>query len=229
MIGLLGTGVNALAVLIGSSIGFLFKKAIPDRIGKTLMKALGLCTVIIGINGALQGKNTLVMILSMVIGTLIGEALDIDTRVNEGVRKLENKFSKEGKSQSLSEGFITSSLLFCIGSMTIVGALNAGLKGDNAMLYTKSLMDFTSSIIFASALGAGVFLSVFFILVYQGGLTLLASLMAPVLSTGVITEMTCVGSLVIIATGLNLLEITDLKVLNFIPAMFLPILLCLFM
>lgn len=160
---------------------------------------------------------------------MIGEALDIDTRVNEGVRKLEKKFSKEGKSQSLSEGFITSSLLFCIGSMTIVGALNAGLKGDNAMLYTKSLMDFTSSIIFASALGAGVFLSVFFILVYQGGLTLLASLMAPVLSTGVITEMTCVGSLVIIATGLNLLEITDLKVLNFIPAMFLPILLCLFM
>ena len=123
---------------------------------------------------------------------------------------------------------VTSSLLFCVGSMTIVGCLNAGLMNDNTMLYTKSTLDFCSSMIFASTLGIGVMLSAAVVLVYQGGLTLLASLAAPLLTTSVINEMTCVGSLVIIATGLNLLGITKIKLMNYIPAMFLPILLCLF-
>lgn len=226
---MLGTVVNTAAVLVGASIGLLIKKGIPKRIGDSLMKALGLCTIYIGISGAFKGENTLVMIISMVLGTLIGEAIDIDKHVNSGVRKLENKFSKGKGENTIAQGFITASLLFCIGSMTIVGAMNAGLLGDNTMLYTKSTLDFCSSIIFGSTLGIGVLFAGGFVLVYQGGLTLLAIAAAPLLSTSVINEMTCVGSLVIIATGLNLLGITKLKLMNYIPAMFLPILLCLFM
>lgn len=226
---MLGTIVNTGAVLLGASIGLLIKKGIPSRIGEALMKALGLCTIYIGVSGAFKGENTLVMIISMVLGTLLGEMIDIDKHVNSGVRKLERKFSKGKSENTIAQGFITASLLFCIGSMTIVGAMNAGLLGDNTMLYTKSTLDFCSSIIFGSTLGIGVLLAGGFVLVYQGGLTLLAIAAAPLLSTTVINEMTCVGSLVIIATGLNLLGVTKLKLMNFIPAMFLPIILCLFM
>lgn len=223
---MLGTIVNTVAVVIGASIGLLIKKGIPERIGDSLMKALGLCTIFIGISGAFKGEDTLVMIISMVLGTLMGEVIDIDKRVNSGVSKIEKKFTKS--ENNISQGFIASSLLFCIGSMTIVGVMNAGLLGDNTMLFTKSTLDFCSSIIFASTLGIGVLLSASFVLVYQGGLTLLAIAAAPLLSTTVINEMTCVGSLVIIATGLNLLGITKLKLMNYIPAMFLPIILCMF-
>ncbi|MEG0453460.1 MAG: DUF554 domain-containing protein [Coprobacillus sp.] len=227
---MLGTLINTLAVLVGSSIGLLVNKGIPERISNQMMKALGLCTIFIGVQGAFKGEKTLVMIISMVIGVVIGEGIDIDRRITSGIQKLEAKFVKkqEGK-HSLSEGLITSSLLFCVGSMTIVGCLNAGLLGDNTMLYTKSTLDLCSSMIFASTLGIGVMLSGVVVLVYQGGLTFLATLAAPLLTTSVINEMTCVGSLVIIATGLNLLGATKIKLMNYIPAMFLPILLCLFM
>ena len=226
---MLGTVVNTVAVIVGASIGLLIKKGIPKRIGDSLMKALGLCTIFIGISGAFKGENTLVMIISMVLGTLIGETINIDKHVNHGVLKIEKRFSKGKTENTLSQGFITSSLLFCIGSMTIVGAMNAGLLGDNTMLFTKSTLDFCSSIIFASTLGIGVLLSGVFVLLYQGSLTLLAIAAAPLLSTTVINEMTCVGSLVIIATGLNLLGVTKLKLMNYIPAMFLPIGLCMIM
>ncbi|MEG0593223.1 MAG: DUF554 domain-containing protein [Coprobacillus sp.] len=227
---MLGTLINTLAVLVGSSIGLLVNKGIPERISSQMMKALGLCTIFIGVQGAFKGENTLIMIISMVIGVVIGEGIDIDRRITHGVQKLEAKFVKkqEGK-HSLSEGLITSSLLFCVGSMTIVGCLNAGLLGDNTMLYTKSTLDLCSSMIFASTLGFGVMLAGGVVLFYQGGLTLLATLAAPLLTTSVVNEMTCVGSLVIIATGLNLLGVTKIKLMNYIPAMFLPIILCLFM
>lgn len=224
---MIGTIVNTIAVVVGASIGLIIKKGIPERIGDSLMKGLALCTIFIGISGAFKGEDTLVMIISMVLGTLIGEAIDIDKHVNSGVRKIEQKFTK-GKS-NLSQGFISASLLFCIGSMTLVGTMNAGLSGDNTMLFTKSTLDFCSAIIFASTLGVGVLLSGIFVLIYQGGLTLLAIAAAPLLSTTVINEMTCVGSLVIIATGLNILGVTKLKLMNYLPAMFLPIILCTFM
>lgn len=227
---MLGTLINTLAVLVGSSVGLLVNKGIPERISNQMMKALGLCTIFIGVQGAFKGEKTLVMIISMVIGVVIGEGIDIDRRITNGIQRLEAKYVKkqEGK-HSISEGLITSSLLFCVGSMTIVGCLNAGLLGDNTMLYTKSTLDLCSSMIFASTLGIGVMLAGVVVLVYQGSLTLLATLAAPLLTTSVINEMTCVGSLVIIATGLNLLGVTKIKLMNYIPAMFLPILLCLFM
>lgn len=226
---MIATVVNTITVVLGSSIGLVIKKGIPKKITDQCMKALGLCSIFIGISGSLKGENTLVMIISMVVGTCIGEAIDIDKRVNQFVYKIENKFKKKENGTSIAEGFINASLLFCIGSMTVVGALNAGLLQDYTMLYTKSTLDFCSSIIFASTLGIGVLFSAGFVLLYQGGLTLLASAVAPLLSTAVVNEMTCVGSLIIIATGFNLLGVTKLKLLNYLPAMFLPILLCLFM
>lgn len=227
---MLGTLVNTISVLVGSTIGMIVNKGIPQRIADQMMRALGLCSIFIGIQGAFKGENTLIMIISMVIGVVIGEGIDIDKHVTNGVNYLEKKFVKKqtGK-HTISEGLITSSLLFCVGSMTIVGCLNAGMLNDYTMLYTKSTLDFCSSMIFASTLGVGVMLSAVVILIYQGGLTLLAMFAAPLLTTSVINEMTCVGSLVIIATGLNLLGVTKIKLMNYIPAMFLPIILCLFM
>ena len=227
---MIGTIIITLTVIGGSTIGLIVNKGIPERIGDQMMKALGLCTIFIGVQGAFKGENTLIMIISMVVGVVIGEGIDIDRRVNAGVRRLETRFIKKKEGQhSISEGLITSSLLFCIGSMTIVGCLNAGLLNDNTMLYTKSTLDFCSSMIFASTLGIGVLLAAVVVLVYQGGLTLLAGLAAPLLTTTVINEMTCVGSLIIIATGLNLIGVAKIKLMNYIPAMFMPIILCLFM
>lgn len=226
---MLGTIVNTIAVIVGASIGLLIKKGIPKRIGDSLMKGLGLCSLYIGISGAFEGENTLLMIISMVAGILIGETTDIDRRINTLVRAIESKFSKSSNKSNISQGFISASLLFCVGSMTIVGAMEAGLSGDNTMLFTKSVMDFFSSIIFASTLGIGVLFSSVFVLIYQGGLTLLAIFMAPLLNTSVINEITCVGSLIIIAMGLNVLGITKIKLMNFIPAMFLPIVFSIFM
>lgn len=226
----LGTIVNCITVALGSLIGLLFHKGIPQRISEQLMKALGLCTLFIGVQGAFKGENALVMILSMVLGVLVGELVDIDRHFTAMMERIEAKFSKKRKGKhSLAEGFISASLLFCIGSMTLVGAINAGVSGDQTMLYTKATLDLCSSIVFASTLGGGVLLSVAFVAAYQGGITLLAHFAAPLLQTGTINEMTCVGSLLIIGTGLNLLGITKLKLMNYLPAMFLPLLLCLFL
>ena len=225
---MLGTLVNTFAVIIGASVGLLIKKGIPERIGDSLMKGLGLCSLYIGISGAFKGENALIMIISIVLGIGIGEGIDIDSRVNSVVKRIESKFFRKKGKNNIAQGFISASLLFCVGSMTLVGAMNAGLLGDNTMLYTKSAMDFCSSIIFASTLGIGVLLSAIFVLIYQGVLTLLAIYAAPLLNNQVINEMTCVGSLIIIAMGLNILGITKIKLMNYIPAMFLPIIICMF-
>lgn len=226
---MLGTIINTISVICGSLIGLIANKGIPERISSQMMKGLGLCSIFIGIQGAFQGKNTLIMIISMVLGIVIGEGIDIDKRVTHFVTSLEKKLSKNKNNEhSISKGLISSSLLFCVGSMTIVGCLNAGLNHDNTLLFTKSTLDFCSSIVFASTLGIGVLFSAIVVLVYQGSLTFLAVLAAPYLTSTVIAEMTCVGSLIIVATGLNLVGATHFKLMNYIPAMFMPIILCLF-
>lgn len=224
-----GTIVNTLAVILGSTIGLVVNNRLNKRVTEVMMKGIGLCSLVIGIDGALNGENTLIMIISVIIGVFIGETLDVDKKVTCLVEKIERRFVKDSNEKSLSKGFISASLLFCIGSMTIVGCMNAGLLNDYTMLYTKSTLDLCSSMIFASSMGFGVLLSSFFVLGYQGLLTLVAMWAAPIFTNAVITEMTCVGSLIIVAMGLNLLEVTELKLMNFIPAMFLPIILCLFM
>ena len=218
--------VNTLTVLIGSAIGLFLKKGIPERITDTLMKGIGLCTLYIGWSGTLKGENTLVLILSMAIGVVIGEGLDLDDKLNRFAAGVENRFKKGSNQISLAEGFVTASLLFCVGAMTIVGSLQAGLSGDYEMLYTKSVLDLISSMVFASSLGIGVMLAGGFVLVFQGAIVLLAQFVAPFLTDAVIAEMVCSGSLIIFALGLNIVGITKLKVLNFLPAIFLPIVLC---
>lgn len=218
--------VNTLTVLLGSAVGLLLKKGIPERITDTLMKGIGLCTIYIGLSGALKGENTLVLILSMALGIVIGEGLDLDAKLNDFAQAIEARFQKGDGRISLAEGFVTASLLFCVGAMTIVGSLQAGLSGDYEMLYTKSVLDLISSIVFASSLGLGVMLAAAFVFLFQGGIVLLAQFVAPFLTDAVIAEMVCAGSLLIFALGLNLIGITKLKVLNFLPAVFLPVLLC---
>ena len=231
MYALLGTFVNTIAVLIGGSIGLILKKGLPERVADTVMKGIGLCVIYIGIDGSLEGSNALITIISAAVGAVIGELLDLDGKVNRLGGWLERKVSKnaeEGKN-TIAKGFVSASLLFCVGAMTIVGSLNSGLSGDHQMLYTKSLLDFIAAIIFASSLGVGVLFSAVFVLVYQGAITLLAGLVAPFLTEVVIAEMTCIGSVLIMGIGLNMLGITKLKMMNYVPAIFLPILLCTFM
>lgn len=222
---MIATVVNTITVLIGSIIGLLIKKGIPDRLVDALMKGIGLCTLFIGISGALSGENTIILVISMAIGILIGEGFDLDDRLNRFVQKIEDKFHKLEGNVSVTEGFITACLMFCVGAMTIVGSLQAGLTGDCEMIYTKAVLDLISSMILAASLGIGVIFAAGFVLVFQGAITLFAGVLSPVLSTTVINEMTCVGSVLIIALGLNLLGITKLKVLNYIPAIFIPIIL----
>ncbi len=227
---MLGTIVNTIAVIIGAAIGMFLKKGIPDKLADTMMKGLGLCTLFLGISGSLDGQNSLILIISIVVGALIGEGIDLDARLNQLGNWLENKFkSKNGSKVSIAEGFVSASLLFCVGAMTIVGSLQSGLQGNHEMLFNKSMLDFVAAIIFASTMGIGVMASAAFVFAYQGAITMLAQWVAPVLSDVVIAEMNCVGSVIIIGLALNMLGITKLKVMNYVPAIFIPILLCQFM
>lgn len=223
---MLGVIVNMLAAIVGGTLGTLFKKGIPEKITNGIMIAVGLCVVYIGIDGALKGENTLVLIISMLIGTAIGSLIDIDDKINRLGKWVEGKFNKGEKKVSIAEGFVTSTLLFCVGSMTVVGSLNAGLLGDNQMLYTKSLLDLISGTMIAASCGIGVVFSAVPILIFQGGIVLLAELLSGVLTTPAINEMTCVGSVIIIALGLNLVGISKFKVANFMPAIILAPLVC---
>ncbi|MBQ5592637.1 MAG: DUF554 domain-containing protein [Clostridia bacterium] len=223
---MLGVIVNMLAAVVGGTVGTLFKKGIPEKITKSIMIAVGLCVIYIGIDGALVGENTLVLIVSMLVGTAIGSLIDIDDKINRLGSWVEKKFNKGEKKVSVAEGFVTATLLFCVGSMTVVGSLNAGLLGDNQMLYTKSLLDLISGTMIAASCGIGVVFSAVSILVIQGGIVLLAELLSGVLTTPAINEMTCVGSVIIIALGLNLVGISKFRVANFMPAIVLAPIVC---
>ncbi len=224
---MIGAIVNTLAAVVGGLLGSLLKKGIPERFADLVQKGLALCVLYIGIKGSLVGTNTLVTILSLVLGAILGELLNIDGAIERLGAWAQRKLSKGGS--RLGEGFVTASLLFCVGSMAVVGSLQSGLTGNHETIFTKSMLDFVSAIILASTLGLGVCLSGAFVLVYQGAIVLLARWAAPILSDYVVAEMSCAGSLLIVALGLNMLGITKLKVANLLPAMFLPIILCLFM
>ena len=229
---LTGTLVNTATVIVGSLLGMLLGNILPERLRDTVMKGLGLCTVFIGITGMFGSENPLITIISITVGAIIGELCDLDGRLTRFANWLENRFRRNanGGKATVAEGFITASLVFCVGAMTIVGSLNSGLTGDHQMLFTKATLDFVSSIIFASSLGFGVLLAAVAVFTIQGSIACLASLVAPLLQNGnTITEMVVVGSVLIVGLGLNILGITKLKVMNYVPAIFLPILLCLFM
>ena len=240
---LTGTIVNALAILAGSVAGIClsrlagrFSSVLPagaiklgERLQTIIMQGLALCVLYLGISGSLEGQNTLITILSMALGAILGEALDLDRRMqslgNWVQRRTERLLPAHGK-VSVSEGFVTASLLFCVGAMAIVGALQDGLTGDHSTLFAKALLDGISAIIFGASLGIGVSFSAVAVFLYQGIIALLASFLSPFLGDAVIAEMTCVGSLLILVLGTNLLNVTKIKVMNLVPAVFFPILLC---
>ena len=221
---MLGVFVNVITVLLGSSIGLLFKKGIPQKVSNAAMVGLGACTLYIGISGSLAGENVLILIASVVLGTIVGTLLNIDGGINRLAEKVESRFKKNGTDVSIAEGIISATLLFCVGSMTVTGSIQAGLTGDNSILITKAMLDLVSSMMLASSLGIGVLLSAGAVFVIQGGLVLLAGLISPLMSAGAINEMTCAGSILILMIGTNLMGITKIKVADFLPAiLFAPI------
>ncbi len=230
-----GSIVNALLVILGAGVGLLVRKllgkassgGVLERVSDALMKGMALCVMIIGISGALETQNIMIVILSVMFGAVIGELCKLQSGVERLGAKLEEV--SKGRFGEITQGFVAASLLFCVGSMAIVGSLNSGLLRDHTMLYTKSMIDMIAAFALASSLGFGVVLSSVFVFVYQGSITLLAAWVAPFLSTAAIAEMTAVGSLLIIAISLNMLGLTKIKVMNYTPAIFIPILLCLFM
>ena len=226
---MLGVLVNVLGILLGGSVGLVFRRGIPERVTKPVMEAIGLCCMVIGLQGAFKGENTLIMILSLALGAAAGSLIDIDRALNRLGEWTERKLShgkKNGK-VSLAEGMVNATLLFCVGAMAIVGSLNAGLLGDNSMLYTKALLDCISAMMFAVTMGPGVLLSAIPLLLYQGGIALLAGVLR--LSDPIIAELTCTGSVMILALGFNLVGITKIKVANLLPGLLLaPLLTVLF-
>lgn len=228
----MGTIVNALAVVAGCIIGLIVKGRLNEKISTTIMNGLALCVIYIGISGTFKGKDTLQIIICIAIGALIGEIIDIDYKLNKLGEFIENKVNKnknsETKKVSIAEGFVASSLLFCVGAMAVVGALESGLQGNHTTLFAKSILDGVSSIIFTSSLGIGVIFSALVILIYQGSITLLAGHLSAILTEAVINNMSAVGSLLILGLGLNMLGASKIKVANLLPAIFIPIIFGLF-
>lgn len=219
---MLGTIVNAVAIIVGAILGVFLKKGIPEGYKATIINGLGLSVLVIGLSGALGSQDILLLIASVVIGTILGEALKIESGLEKLGHWIESKAgSKEG---GIAKGFITASLVFCIGAMAVMGALESGLTGNHETLFAKALIDGIMAAMFASTLGIGVAFSGAAVFVYQGFITLTASFMKPFLIESVITEMSAIGGLLIMGIGINVLEIKKIRVGNMLPAVFIPIL-----
>lgn len=223
---LLGTLVNVVLVLIGGFVGLFLKKGISKRFSDLIMHAIALVTMVIGIAFATASENMLIVIISLVVGALIGEGINIDKKLNQLGDLIKSKVKSE--SGNVGEGFVTATLLFCVGSMAIMGALDSGLRGDHTVLYTKAIMDGISALIFASSMGIGVILSAMPILLYQGSITLLSSFIQPYLTQIMMTEMNGVGGILLIGLGISILGIKEIKVSNLLPALVIPVILLAF-
>lgn len=231
MIGL-GTIINTVAIMAGGALGVVLKKGIPERFKNTIMQAIGLAVMIVGLSGALQGiysvsgskldRNYITgMILSLVIGSLLGEAIKIEDKLDRLGEWFQQLFSK-GES-AFAKGFVTASLVYCVGAMAIVGSLEDGLYGKIDILLAKSMLDGISAIVFAATLGIGVAFSAIPVLGYQGLITLAAGLLKPLLTDVVVSQMSIVGSILIMAIGFSILEIKKFKVGNMLPSIFMPL------
>lgn len=222
---MLAVFVNMATVLLGSTIGILFRKFIKEKFVSAVISALALVTVLIGITSAIDTEDILCVIICMAVGTLIGELIRIDDGIEGAGDFIKKKLLKGKGAGRFTEGFVTACVVFCVGSMTIMGSFEAGINGDNSIIYAKSALDFVTGMMFAAAMGLGVPFSALFILVFQGGLTLLAGVISPYLSSAVVCEMSAVGGVILIGMGINMLELSPkrIKVANMLPAIFLPI------
>ena len=223
---MIGTAVNMLLILIGSAIGLLFRKKIKQSILDGLMTALGLAVLVIGVSGAIRTEDMLCLIICLALGTVFGECLKIETQLDRAGNAFQSKLKRLiGNESNFTEGFVSATLLFCVGSMAVMGSLEAGVNNDYSILISKGMIDGATSVAFSAAMGIGVAFSAISVGIYQGSLTLLASWAAPHLTPESIREMSAVGSVIIIGIGFNMMGIgKKLRVGNMLPAVFLPLL-----
>jgi len=217
-----GTLVNAAAIIAGGLIGLCLQKGIQSRFKATIMQAISLTVILIGIRSALNASNLPEVIVCMALGSLIGEAMGIEDRIEAMGSLVEKRYSRSSNG-GFAKGIVTASLVFCVGSMAIVGSLESGLTGNHETLFAKSLLDGITSVVFASTFGGGVLFSAVPVLVYQGAITLGASTLKPFLTGDVIAQMSGVGGLLIAAIGINMLEVARIRIGNMLPAIFLPL------
>ncbi len=217
--------INMALVVLGSVLGLLLKERFPEELGKAIRVGMGLCTLGIGMSSLLGTEDTLCVIICMVVGILLGEWVNIERRMDAAGEFLKAKLEKPGSQSRFVEGFVTATILYCVGAMAINGSIAAGLYGDYSIIISKGVMDGVTAITFAAAMGVGVAFSAVPILIYQGGLTLLAAWVGPYLSDAVINEMSAVGGALIVGISLNLLGLTKekIRVGNMLPAIFLPL------
>ena len=221
---MLGTVVNALAIVAGGLVGLCCTRGIDDRYRQTVLQGLALCVLLIGGKSALSSDNLPVVILSLVVGGVVGEWLAIEARLESLGRWIEARFADgSAGGGDFARGFVSASLVFCVGSMAVVGSLESGLAGNHRTLFAKAVIDGVAALIFASTLGRGVLFSSVPVLVYQGAITLAAGLLRPLLTAAAVADMSAVGGLLIVAIGVNLLGIARIRVGNLLPAVFLPL------
>ena len=220
---MIGTLINCAAIIAGSLLGLLLRRGMKESISKTVMQGVGLSVILIGMTGAIKTANTLLVILSMVIGGVLGAGIDIDSKMNQLGAWAQKKLTRgDDENNTFAKGFVTASLVYCVGAMAVVGSLDSGIRGDHSTLIAKAALDGITAIIFSSSLGVGVMLSAVPVLIYQGSIALLGTAIAPLLSDAVITEMSSVGGLLIMGIGINMLLNTEIKVANLLPAILIP-------
>jgi len=222
----MGTVINAVAIVIGGALGLLFRKRFPERVTRTALHVMGLFTLLVGVRMALRGEELIMVLVSLALGAMLGEWINIEDRLERFGVWLETRLHLT--EQSPAKGFINASLLFCVGSMAIVGSITEGLNGDRSILVTKAIMDGILSIAFAAGMGVGVLASSLPILLYQGSLTLLASKLQAFFTPSMIAELTSVGGVIVMGIGVNILGLHKVRVGNFIPALLLIVLILYF-
>lgn len=219
-----GVLVNVVAIIVGSILGLVFKKFIKPSYKETIMNGLALTVLIMGIMNVIDSNQYLIVIISIVLGSLIGELLDIEGKINSLTDALSRVLGRgNSENSTFSEAFVTTTLIFCVGAMAILGSLESGLLGNHDTLFAKSLLDGIASIIFASTLGIGVMFSALVVFFYQGAIVLGATLLKDLLTPEMITEISAVGGILIIAIALNILEIKKIKIGNMLPAIVIPV------
>jgi uncharacterized protein len=214
---MIGTLVNIATVIVGTTFGMLLKSKLPKKLVKTVFQAIGLFTLVLGVIMSLKISSFLIIVFSLVLGSISGELADLEKGMERLSEQLKRKIKMGG--ERFSEGLLTAFLLFCMGSMTILGAFDEGMKGDTTLLITKSVMDGFAAMALSSALGIGVGFSVIPLLIYQGGLTIFASYLGEFFSETMINELTAVGGILLIGLGINILEIKKIKIFNILPAL----------
>lgn len=220
---MIATIINVILVVIGSVTGLVFKNKINENFSKAIVTGLALCVLVIGIQSAVETQNMTLVIISMVIGIALGEALDIEGKLYGMGDKLKGKFGNKDDSGTFAEGFLSASLLFCIGSMAIMGAMEAGINKDYSILISKSVIDGVTSISLAATLGIGVLFSIIVVFLYQGAITVIATFAGNFMSEIMINEMSAVGGVLIMALAINMLGIKKIRVGNMLPAIFIPL------